>query len=311
MEVKLSLKIINSGILSLIQDLGRYGYYSIGLSSAGALDEESYLWADYLLGGNNNNAIEIFLGNFSCQFQADTNIAVTGAKSILLHNQKELPIWSRFAVKAGDIVEIKETICGNLNYLMVEGGFQLAKFKSSYATNFKLKIGANNGKKLTKQILKYQPAKLKCRALLNKKYIPDYLQNDHELLEIQIVLNPESTAYFSKADLQKFLKSTYSLSPDSDRMGIRLLGNSITPLQTDLPSEGLSYGTIQIPLKGLPIILLKDCQTIGGYTKLGYVSALDCFKLAQTRPKKNITFSLTSAEQSQTRLRRLYNRTLW
>ena len=89
-------------------------------------------------------------------------------------------------------------------------------------------------------------------------------------------------------------------------MGFRMEGEKITPKIIDLPSESLAYGTVQVPKQGLPILLMKDCQTIGGYSKLGYLPAVDSFKIAQLRPKQKISFSEETAENSQAELKELY-----
>ena len=305
---KLGLKIIKAGIRSLIQDLGRYGHHKIGLGVSGALDEHAYLMAHYLLQNSaNNNALEIFMGNFQAEVLQDTNIAITGADCLLLHNQKKMQNWSRFPVRAGDTVEIKEVTCGSLNYLAVEGNFACKAFKNSYATNFKLGVGANAGKKISQQTLSYSKTKLRNMAFLDPKLIPQYLKPDSkESLKVRIILNEERDKFFYEKELQDFLKTNYSISLDSDRIGFRLEGEKITPKIIDLASESLAYGTVQVPKQGLPIILMKDCQTIGGYSKLGYVPAVDTFKIAQLRPKQKISFSEETAENSQAELKELY-----
>ena len=307
-EDNLGLKIIKAGIRSLIQDLGRYGHHKIGLGVSGALDEHSYLMAHYLLQNTaSNNALEIFMGNFQAEVLQDTNIAITGADCLLLHNQKKVQNWSRFPVKAGDTIEIKEVTCGSLNYLAVEGSFDIKPFKNSYATNFKLGVGANAGKKLSQQTLSYNAAKLKNPAFLDPELLPQYLKPDSkESLKVRIILNEERDKLFYEKELQVFFQSHYTISLDSDRMGFRMEGEKITPKIIDLPSESLAYGTVQVPKQGLPILLMKDCQTIGGYSKLGYLPAVDIFKIAQLRPKQKISFSEETAENSQAELKELY-----
>ncbi len=304
----MALKILKAGIRSLIQDLGRYGYHKIGLGLSGALDEYAYLMAQHLLQNHNpHNAVEIFMGNFQAEVLEDTNVAITGADCLLLYNQKKIPVWSRFPVKAGDTIEIKEVTCGSLNYLAVQESFDLQPFKNSYATNFKLGVGANAGKRLSKQTLPYSKVKLQNPALLIRELIPQYLKpNAKKPLTVRIVLNEDVESLFEKKELQSFLKNEHSISLNSDRMGFRLEGKKIIPKITNLPSESLAYGTVQVPKQGFPIVLMKDCQTIGGYSKLGYIPAVDTFKISQLRPKQKIKFSIETAENSQQELRELY-----
>lgn len=301
----MALIIIKAGVRTLVQDLGFYGSHRIGLGISGALDERAYLFATYLLNNNNTNALEILLGNFKAKVAKDTNIAVTGADALVLHNYQPVRVWSRFPAKAGDIIEIKDVFTGNLNYLAVENGFQIPKFRDSYSTNFKLGLGSIG--KLSNQTLAYQTAKLKNHAFINHKFIPkQYFENSNQVLKLNFILSYEATKLFQEKQIQKFLNNNYSISLFSDRMGIRLEGEAITPLKTDLESECLTFGTVQVPINGMPIILMKDCQTIGGYAKLGYISALDCFSLAQLRPKQKISFRLVEPNKSQQGLRKFY-----
>ena len=306
----MALKIIKSGFRSLVQDQGRLGYHNIGLGISGALDEASYLIGNYLLEHSQiTNSIEILLGNFVAQVQKTTNFAITGAQAIVTKNEKIIPMWSRFAAKKGDIIEIKEVTNGNLNYLTVEGGFQIEKFCGSYATNFKLGIGANFGKKLTKQTLLYKRSVAKNSGFFPTKYLLDYWQKKNEQpVAIRVVFYPKTQEFFLTKCVEKFLNSVYTISLESDRAGIHLAGEKIYPKKTSVLSAGLTFGTIQVQTSGIPIILMKDCQTIGGYPKIGYICTLDSFLLAQLRVKQQIRFVKINAQESQAITKNFYQK---
>ena len=309
----MSLKIIKSGFFSLLQDQRRLGYHNIGLGFSGALDEVSYLLGQYLLVHKNpTNSIEILLGGFKAEVLKSANFSITGAIAQIKKNKREIPSFSRFFAKKGDIIEIQKIKKGNLNYLAVEGGFQLTKFCGSFATNFRLKIGPNQGEKIkNEQILKYQTTQQKPFGLIPFKNLPESWQKiTHHSKESPIVLDlvlfPNVKDFFHQEDLVKFFHTPYEISTDMDRVGIRLTGKKIIPKKHLLPSEGLCFSTVQIQNSGLPIVLMKDCQTIGGYPKIGYINSIDCFALAQLSPKNKILFRSVSAEASQKKSNQFY-----
>ena len=309
----MALKIIKTGVRSLIQDRGRFGYHRIGLGVSGAIDEVSFLVGQYLLENiKTKNAIEILLGGLIAEVQKDANFSITGANSMVFKNNEKIPMWSSFFAKKGDIIEIGKVQEGSINYLAVEGGFELEKFCDSYATNFKLGIGANDGKKLGKQVLIYRKTAPKYKRLFQKKYLPAYWQKIPKTpTKIALVPFPNAKDYFSREDIENFFQSNYKIGLQSDRIGIRLETNPIQPKKLLLFSEPLSYGTVQIQNSGVPIILMKDCQTIGGYPKIGYISALDCFWLSQMRPAQEIIFIKDTAENSQQKLQEFYRKFLF
>ena len=309
----MSLKILKSGFFSLLQDQRRLGYHNIGLGFSGALDEVSYLLGQYLLCHKNpTNSIEILLGGFKAEVLKSANFSITGANAQITKNEQEIPPFSRFFVKKGDIIKIENIQKGNLNYLAVEGGFQLEKFCNSFATNFHLKIGPNQGKKIqNQQILKYKTVKKKPFGVIPLKNLPESWQkitshSKRSPIKLDLVLFPNVRDFFHQEDLANFFQSPYEISTDINRAGIRLLGKKIIPKKQLLLSEGLCFSTIQIQNSGVPIILMKDCQTIGGYPKIGYINAIDCFSLAQLGPKSKILFQPVSAEASQKKSNQFY-----
>jgi biotin-dependent carboxylase-like uncharacterized protein len=305
----MGLKIIKSGFRTLLQDQGRFGYHSIGLGISGAADELSYFVGQYLLGGSAKNALEIFLGNFEAEFQKDTNFSITGAEAEVTQNGKQIPMWSRFFAKKGDVIKIGAVKAGSFNYLSVDGGFEVEKFCGSYATNFKLAVGANQGQRLNKQTLCYKENSKRRSVLFQKKHLPiHWRESSLAVFEMRLVVFPNAKEFFHSEDLQKFFQNTFCIGLDSDRVGIRLEGQKMRLKKNQIQSEPLSFGTIQVQNSGIPIVLMKDCQTIGGYPKIGYLCALDSFWLAQLRSKQKIRFVMETSEKSQASTKGFYRK---
>lgn len=280
----MSFKVINGGIFTTIQDLGRYGYAHLGITSSGAMDEYAYKWALKLLGDEDTNALEILLGGVILKATADTTIAVTGADLDFKINGVSEPLWQSTDVKKGDTLSFGIQKSGMRAYLAVKGGFRTKKVKGSYSTTIKEGIGdkLKNG-----DILDFKTIQTKVRRRVKKEYIPVYKNT----ITLRVVLGYQED-YFTDEQKEKFFNSEYKLTQDISRMGYKLSGPSLEPKSTKLISEGIAYGAIQIPKDGQPIILLKERQTIGGYPKIGSVVPTDCFKLSQMPIGSTIRFTV-------------------
>lgn len=279
----MSFHVVNAGIFTTIQDLGRYGYAHLGITCSGAMDEYAYKWALQLLGDEETNALEILMGGLSLKVTADTTIAVTGADLDFKINGVSQALWQSIRIKKGDLLHFGMQKNGMRAYLAVKGGFKLAKVKGSYSTTIREGIG---DKLKQGDILEYEPIVLSSLARLKKSYIPKYTKE----LTLHLVLGYQED-YFSDAQKKQFFASEYTLTQDISRMGYKLSGTVLEPKSTQLISEGIAYGAVQIPKDGQPIVLLKERQTIGGYPKIGSVIPQDCFKLSQMPIGSTIRFA--------------------
>ena len=292
-------KVLSGGPLTLIQDLGRQGYTHLGITPSGAMDEYAYRWTQKLLGDNNGNALEILLSSLKLQATEPTTIAVCGADLDFRINNVSKPIWQTHQIQQDDILSFKEKKTGMRSYLAVKGGFQTQRHEGSFSTTLR----EDKGKKLkVGDTLPFIPNQSTQIKRVPKKYIPDYPAH----LTLRIILSYQHR-YFTKAQKEKFFSTRYTLTPQVNRMGYKLQGEAILPSKGDIISEGITYGAVQIPPDGQPIILLKERQTIGGYPKIGSVLPLDCFALAQLSIGATVSFKPIDVEEAQDEMKRFYS----
>lgn len=297
------LNIIRPGPHCTLQDLGRIGFQKYGFTQSGAADEHAFRWANALLANHQNTAcLEITLGMFSATFLGETQICVCGANSKILINDIERAPWRVLNIHAGDTLNILCAKAGFKLYLAVKHGFIAPRYLDSYSMNAREKIGLNKGQAFTAhQTIEYtvfSKHDINTIRTIDQQYIPDY----SNALELSVIPSPEFK-FFSNQEPHNLFNNEYIIQADSSKMGYKLSGQAIDYRGPILKSSGVSFGTIQIPKNGQPIILLKDHQTIGGYPKIGTISQIDGFKLSQKRPGEKVSFKLSTREQEEERLR--------
>jgi len=291
-------EVLEGGIHSTIQDLGRYGYAHLGVTPSGAMDEYAYRWSQKLLDNTEANAIEVLLGGLKLQALEECTISICGADLDFKINGKPVGIWQTHYIKKGDIVGFYGQRSGLRAYLAVKNGFNVEKIDGSFATT----VREHKGTKLKKNnFLTFTSSSQIPRKRLAKKYIPQY----NETLTLHIVLTSQNH-YFSQKEQQKFLEQNYTLTSEINAMGYKLQGEPIASTYSDIISEGIAFGVVQIPQDGQPIILLKERQTIGGYPKIGTVLASDCFALSQLGIGKHVNFKTINIENAQRKMKDFY-----
>jgi len=283
------------GLLTLIQDSGRFGTHNLGLTNGGPLDILAFNWANRLLGNaGNSSTLEISFGGLSLESEVDTAIVVTGAEIPIKINAEAIAQWQTHSLKKGDTIELEYTTSGTRAYLAVAGGFNIPPSFGSSATVVREKIGGLGGDKLKAgDHLPCDPHTLSQHYRLADDDRPYYTDN----AVLRVVLGYQQSA-FDYMEQQRFFSSEYQVTDRSDRMGFRLEGEAIKSNLTGMLSEGICHGAIQIPADGQPIVLLNDRQTIGGYPKIGSVIPLDTAKLAQLSPGSTIRFESISPEHA-------------
>ena len=299
----MSLEIINAPIFATVQDKGRFSYTSIGVTNSGVMDEFSYEMANKLLGNNKEaNTIEIAFSNVHFKVNAQTTLAITGASCEFFINDILKTTWQTHNIKAGDIIKVGKILEGTRVYLSVKDGFKIEKEFGSNSTTIKENLGGLDGDKLKKgQVLAFDSYLQAHNTRLKEKFIPKFTNE----LELRVLLSYQDDN-FQQEQIDKFFSSTYTITNEFNRMGCKLSGEAISCDINGIISEGISFGAIQIPSDGQPIILLKDRQTIGGYPKIGSVLSIDCFKLAQAKPKCKITFKPIEIKEAQEKLKDFY-----
>lgn len=295
MSSALGFLIKQSGVLSLIQDQGRYGAFNIGLTNGGPMDLHAFHWANRLCENPlDTSAIEVSVGGLTLVAQLDTTIAVTGATMPLTINGQIKDLWRSHSIKAGDEVALGFANQGVRSYLAVADGFTVTSSFGSTATVCREGIGGLTGDKLqVNDILPCLSRTRKHNLVLNEKLWPEY--NDEVILH---TIPSYQQHYFSPYQQRLFFSSEYQVSKHFDRMGYRLTGKKIACDIDGVLSEGICYGAVQIPADGQPIVLMNDRQTIGGYPKIGAVSSIDAAKLGQLAQGGKVRFEPISMEQA-------------
>jgi antagonist of KipI len=245
--------------------------------------------------------IEIGSGDITFQVRQDCVIAVTGAGYRLSVYIWDFPLWGSFFVRSGWEIRLHKSGNGMWAYLAVQGGIQVESVLGSHSTYLRGAFGGINGRPLqVGDVIKAgvpsrSPDELAARTLPEAAR-PNY--QAHPTLDI--IMGPQ-TDCFTKEGIVTFFASEYSISLTSDRMGYRLEGPPLTHRsQTELISEGMTFGAIQVPSNGQPIVMMADCPTTGGYPKIGTVASADLPLLVQCTPNKGkIRFRETTVEKAQ------------
>lgn len=283
------------GMLSLIQDAGRFGAFNIGLTNGGPVDLLAFQWANRLCRNSvNATAIEISIGGLTLTAQVDTILAITGANMPLTINGEQRALWRSYHIKAGDVIALGYASKGMRCYLAVAGGFRITPSFGSTATVCREGVGGlHGGKLLTGDILACARTHAKHNLLLADELTPKYTD------EVTLHTIPSyQQQHFSSHQQRLFFSNEYIVSKSFDRMGYRLNGQAITCDINGVLSEGICHGAVQIPADGQPIVLLNDRQTIGGYPKIGAVSSIDTAKLGQLNQGGKVRFKPISMEKA-------------
>ncbi len=291
-------EILRAGINTTFQDLGRKNLCHIGIPFSGAMDNRNYLLANKLVG----NVLDLPVIEFAYQgpllkyFGDKINVVITGDVNFKIkknNNEIDGNCYECFNLENRDELDIFSTKKSVYGYLAISGEFDIKHQWESCSVNTKANIGANNGKKLENN----QKINI---SRINKNLNYKKLNYINTKIENIRIIKGTNFDYFSKQGKKIFLEKEFTVSKLSDRMGMRLEGPKIENIfDTNIKSEGLIKGVIQVPADGSPIIMLSDHGTIGGYPKIGVVISADYDKLVQLSPGSKIKFKeveLSSAE---------------
>lgn len=292
------IKIISPGPLSTVQDGGRTGYQSLGFTVGGAADADSMHTANVLCGNRLDEAvIEMTLFGITAQFSCDTVIALSGADVSPVVNGVPVEMNRAIVLYAGSYLHCSAAKNGVRAYLAVSGGFDVDDVMGSKSTSLKLGIGGYKGRRLAAGDI----------ISLNRETAPFNDMNERVLatapfgsdVTLRCVAGPQNDMFTVDA-LKTFFNAEYTVSASSDRMGIRLDGPSLESVGgTDIISDGIALGSIQVPSDGKPILLIADHQTTGGYAKIATVISSDISLAGQLAPGNTVRFSEISVDKAQ------------
>jgi 5-oxoprolinase (ATP-hydrolysing) subunit C len=282
-----------------IQDFGRFGWQRYGVGPAGAMDRLSLAMANVLVGnGPGAGGIEFTLagGRFRVS-EGPVRVAAIGAD--LKIDGVAVPALSSVTVEPERVIEVLSARVGLYSYLAIAGGLQLTPELGSLSLHVRAGIGGIGGRALmTGDHLTLNAASVGGDDLAAAQGIA------RDEGPIRVLLGPQDD-YFSAAGIATLLSSAYLITPQADRMGLRLSGPVIAhgPKGYNIVSDGIVTGSIQVPGAGTPIVLLADRQTTGGYPKIATVISADLGRLAQMRPGHTLRFDAVTRAAAVAALR--------
>lgn len=232
------------------------------------------------------------------EFTEDNVIAITGGDMAPLLNKDPLPMYRAVAVKAGDILSFTRCRSGFRSYIAFAGGLDVPEVFGSRSTHIRCGFGGLDGRKLAaNDVIPFLAPIATLPAMGVRQISQDLYPADNIVL--RVIMGPQDD-YFTEAGIQTFLTGTYVTTQEMDRLGVRLEGPEIEhSREAGIISDGVTFGSIQVPANGRPIVMLADRQSTGGYTKIATVISADIPLLAQATPGKKVSFRQISVEEAQ------------
>ena len=282
------LKVIDGGIFTTIQDYGRPGFRKYGVPVSGVMDVKSFDLANRLVGNQKGSPLlECTLRGGKYLFENRSLIALTGALMNPKINGEEVPQNCSLIVHPADELELGFASRGCRTYLALKGDIDLPKIMDSFSTYTLGKFGGVHGRELRAgdELEWHQQGEEFNPSEASKEEIPYFSTK----VKVRIMKGPEWDLFSDEAQ-QEFLNSQYQVSSLSNRMGIRLEGNSLDSPERQMISSPVIPGIIQLPPNGNPIILMQDGQTIGGYPRIAKVLEEDLWRLGQVKAGDKVSF---------------------
>ena len=297
----MSVKVLRPGLLSTVQDEGRHGYQRVGLCPGGAMDPVALALANALVGNEQGEAaLEITVIGPELEFQKDTLVAVCGAEfqGGFPHNRPTL-------VRAGSRFNVGRAVRGARAYLAVAGGFAIEPVLGSRSTYLPGGFGGLGGRALKhgdvlplrqpEAVLRFSSLK-KAKNGTVKWSVPPLTLPDREPILVHVI-DGQHYSSFDSTSQRAFLDTVWTIAPESNRMGFRLSGPPLGRPQADeILSGPTCLGSVQVPPSGVPIALMADHQTTGGYPRIAEIASADVARLAQLAPGGKVHFARCSLE---------------
>ena len=296
----MSAIVARAGFLTSVQDLGRTGFRQFGVSTSGALDSFALRVANLLVGNDEGAAgLEITLGGFRLRFEDERIVAWCGGEFDVQIGSRALPAGHVAHLQRGDELRVGRAQIGCRCWLAISGGIDVQVILGSRSTDLRANFGGIEGRTLRDgdqlSLGKFRQSETAAAARISSWTAPhDWASPASRHPRLRFIRGVDWSR-FDDSTIQRFTIHEFSVSADSDRMGVRLYGPELKSQdETDLISEAVAPGTIQVPPSGKPILLLGDCQTIGGYPKIAHVITIDLGIAAQLRAGDRVRFSEVS-----------------
>ena len=295
----MSITVLNPGLMTTVQDMGRVGYQQFGVSVSGVMDPRGAAVANMLVGNDEKEAVlECTMMGPHLQFNEANCIAITGGDLMPTIDGKPIPNYTAVKVEAGQVLKFTMPKTGCRAFIAFAGGLDIPEVMGSRSTYMKAKIGGMEGRKLQKDdVIGFRAPKSELKNMNFRSMASEFVPRKE--YTIRVVLGPQDD-YFTDAGIQTFLSQVYTVTAEFDRMGCRLEGEAIAHKDGgDIISDGIAFGAIQVPSSGKPIIMLGDRQTTGGYTKIANVISVDFRILAQLKQGDKVRFEQVSVKFAQ------------
>ncbi|WP_041231894.1 biotin-dependent carboxyltransferase family protein [Deinococcus peraridilitoris] len=308
------MRIIRPGVLTTLQDTGRYCMQHLGVPIGGAMDAFALRTANLLVGNTKDAAaFEVTLGGLSVYFEEEALIAVTGASLPVRINEQPVPNWRPVRVPAGSTLKLDRPNRGCRAYLSVAGGVDVPLVLNGRGTCLRANFGGHEGRALKQgdelrvgnsspiaQRFLHDLRNTTAGAAWTKWFIAQQFRPAYtNRPTVRAMIGPEHR-WFTGSASHDFFVHPYRTTPQVDRMGYRLQGPELT-LQSaqQLLSTAVTAGTVQVPPTGQPIVLLADAQTTGGYPRIAQVTQVDLPLIAQLQPGDHVHFHLVDEDQAR------------
>ncbi|GJH21506.1 biotin-dependent carboxyltransferase family protein [Caballeronia novacaledonica] len=316
------IDVIRAGVLTSVQDLGRRGYRHLGVSSGGALDALSLEIGNRIVGNRADAAgIEVTFGPTVLRFKHATRVAITGTDFGATLDDKPVYSWWSLPVRAGQELTLRAAKRGMRCYVAIAGGIDVLPMLGSRSTDLAACFGGLGGRALRDgdrlpvgvpqphKGIAFSPEEpafgVKAPAWCKFVLVDEPVRRGRHspglawAVPIRVLRGPEYDS-FSDAAQESVWNEEWTITPNSNRMGFRLVGTALERREKiELLSHAVLPGTIQVPPNGQPIILMGDAQTTGGYPKIGAVIRADLWKLAQVKLNGGVRFIETSVEEAR------------
>jgi biotin-dependent carboxylase-like uncharacterized protein len=306
----MAIRVRQPGLLTTVQDTGRFGEYAIGMPPSGAMDVFSYQVGNYLVGNEEGAAgLEITYFGPELEFTEDAIIAITGAEMPPKVNGEEVPTWETLKVQEGDVLSFDYLRNGARSYLAVAGGIDVPVFMHSRSTYTLIGLGGHEGRALREgDELKVGDVPENAGGQVGKRVDDDHIPRYSRETELRVIIGLASYR-ITEESMQEFLSTTWTVTTDADRVGYRYRGGELHFVEREQPAGagsdpanvvdfGYPVGSIQVPGGVEPIVLLNDAVTGGGYATIGTVISVDRDRVAQTKTNDHTRFRPVDLEEA-------------
>ena len=306
----MAIRVRQPGLLTTVQDTGRFGEYALGVPPSGAMDVFSYQVGNYLVGNEEGAAgLEVTYFGPELEFTENAVIAITGADMPPKINGEEAPTWETLKVEEGDVLCFDYLKNGARSYLAVAGGIDIPIFMHSRSTYTLIGLGGHEGRALQEgDELKVGNAPENAEGQVGKRVDQNHIPIFSREPELRVIIGLASYR-LTEESMEEFLNTTWSVTTDADRVGYRYRGGELKFVPREQPAGagsdpanvvdfGYPVGSIQVPGGVEPIVLMNDAVTGGGYATIGTVISVDRDTLAQTKTNDNTRFRSVDLDEA-------------